>query len=65
MKVEVEETINQKRSKTANAETQMMGFYKNFIGKMTQTPEIEAEGKLKQPDIRERISQKLEELKST
>ena len=41
MKVEVEETINQKRGKTANAETQMMGFYKNFIGKITQTPEVE------------------------
>ena len=41
MKVDFEETINQKRGKTANAETQIMGFYKNFIGKITQTPEVE------------------------
>jgi len=49
--VEVEETNNEKRGKTANADTKMMGFYKNFIGKITQPSSVEAEVELKQPDI--------------
>lgn len=33
--VDAEESANQAKGKVANAETQMMGFYKNFLGKAT------------------------------
>ena len=65
MKVEVEETINERQNKTANAETQMMGFYKNFLGKITDTETISlTEPKQAKPDIKERIEQKLQEIKA-
>ena len=58
--VDVEETINEKKGKVANAETQMMGFYKNFLGKITSEPtDLHTELKKTKPDIRSRIEQKL------
>ena len=62
--VDAEEAANEKKGKVANSETQMMGFYKNFIGRVTGSdPEI-AKDKKEDVGFKARVEAKLDEIKA-